>query len=86
MWLMRETTEKWTGCDCGRRDRGLTERLPSGQGVFYAVTSAAGLTAIDVLYVMKARIPPVYLLDDVAELTIIGGLLAASRPQGRIIS
>jgi hypothetical protein len=49
---MRDTTEKWTGRDRGGSDRGLTERLSLGHGVFYAVTSAAGLTAIDVLYVM----------------------------------
>ena len=86
MWLMRDTVYKWTGRDRGGRDRRLTERLSLGQGVFYAVTSAVGLTAIDALYVMKGRIPQVYLLDDMAELTTIGGWLAASRPKGRIIS
>lgn len=37
-----------------------------------AVGSAAGLTAIDVIYVAKGRIRPVYLLDAVAELWLIG--------------
>jgi hypothetical protein len=72
-WLMRDTTEKWTGRDRGARDRGLAERLSLEQGVVFAVTSAAGLTTIDVVYVMKGRIPQVYLLADVAELTIIDG-------------
>jgi hypothetical protein len=51
-----------------------------------AVTSAAGLTAIDIVYVTKGRISPVFLLDAVAELALIGGWLAASRPNPRIIS
>jgi hypothetical protein len=38
-----------------------------------------GLTAIDIFYVARRRIAPVYLLDAVAELAIIGGWLAASR-------
>ena len=36
-----------------------------------AIGSAAGLTAIDVIYVAKGRISPVYLLDAVAELGLI---------------
>ena len=38
-----------------------------------AVGSAAGLTTIDVVYVAKGRILPVYLLDAVAELILIAG-------------
>jgi len=37
-----------------------------------AVGSAAGLTAIDVVYVAKRRISPIYLLDAVAEVGLIG--------------
>jgi hypothetical protein len=36
-----------------------------------ALASAGGLTAIDVTYVAKRRIAPVYLLDAVAELALI---------------
>ena len=36
-----------------------------------AVGSAAGLTAIDVVYVAKKRISPIYLLDAVAEVGLI---------------
>jgi hypothetical protein len=36
-----------------------------------AVGSAAGLTAIDVVYVAKGRIPPIYLLDAAGELILI---------------
>lgn len=37
-----------------------------------AVGAALGLTAIDVFYVAVGRIPPVYLLDAVAELALAG--------------
>jgi hypothetical protein len=36
-----------------------------------AVSSAAGLTGIDVIYVAKGRISPVYLLDALAEVMLI---------------
>jgi hypothetical protein len=50
---------------------------------FLAVSSAAGLTAIDIVYVAKRRIAPVYLLDAAAELAIIGGWLVAGRGADR---
>lgn len=37
-----------------------------------AAGCAAGLTAIDVVYVSKRRISPIYLLDAVAEVGLIG--------------
>lgn len=36
-----------------------------------AAGSAAGLTAIDVIYVAKKRIAPIYLLDALAEIIVI---------------
>jgi hypothetical protein len=47
------------------------------------VASAAGLMAIDGIYVVKRRMAPVYLLDAAAESTIIGGWLAAVRGADR---
>ena len=44
-----------------------------------AVGSAAGLTAIDVVYVARKRISPIYLLDAVAEVVLIAGWLVAQR-------
>ncbi len=38
-----------------------------------AVGSAAGLAGIDIVYVAKRRIAPIYLLDAVAEVLLIGG-------------
>ena len=37
-----------------------------------AILSALGLTAIDVIYVAREVIPPIYLADAVAELLLIG--------------
>lgn len=50
-----------------------------------AVGSAAGLTAIDVIYVAKKRIRPVYLLDALAEVGLIGlwGIWSGMRPRDR---
>jgi hypothetical protein len=44
-----------------------------------AVGSAAGLAAIDVVYVAKRRIRSVYLLDALAEAILVGALLRYSR-------
>jgi hypothetical protein len=45
------------------------------------VGSAAGLTAIEVIYVARRRIAPVYLLDAVAELgLLIGWGVGARKP------
>ncbi len=43
------------------------------------VGSAAGLTAIDVIYVARRRISPVYLLDVVPELALILGWAVSCR-------
>jgi uncharacterized membrane protein YoaK (UPF0700 family) len=40
-----------------------------------AISSAAGLAAIDVVYTAKGRIRPVYLLDALAEFALIAGWL-----------
>ena len=48
-----------------------------------AVGSAAGLAAIDVIYVAKKRIRPVYLLDALAEVGLIGlwGIWSGMKPR-----
>jgi hypothetical protein len=45
---------------------------PTPEVPLLAVGSAAGLATIDVIYVGKGRISPVYLLDAVAEVGLIG--------------
>jgi hypothetical protein len=47
-----------------------------------ALTSAVGLTAIDVIYVSRGVIAPIYLVDAAAEVVLIVGWIAALR--GRI--
>lgn len=44
-----------------------------------AVGSAASLAAVDMVYVAKKRISPVYLLDAVAEASLIAAWLVALR-------
>jgi hypothetical protein len=48
-----------------------------------AIGSAAGLTVIDIIYVAKKRIRPVYLLDAVAEMGLIAlwGTWAVLKPR-----
>ena len=42
-----------------------------------AIGAAAGLTAMDLVYVSRWRIAPVYLLDALAEVGLIGAWAAA---------
>ncbi len=51
-----------------------TEEVP-----LLAIGSAAGLTAIDGVYVARRRISPIYLMDAAAELALIAGWLWAKR-------
>lgn len=48
-----------------------------------AVGSAAVLAVIDITYVAKKRIPPVYLLDAAAELGLVGAWALAEVEQSR---
>jgi hypothetical protein len=49
------------------RRRQVTPEIP-----LLAAGSAAGLAAIDITYVAKRRISPIYLLDALAELALVG--------------
>jgi hypothetical protein len=55
------------------------QRSVRGELALLGIGSAAGLTAIDVIYVARGRISRVYLLDAVAELAIIIGWSVSSR-------
>lgn len=48
-----------------------------------ALGSAAGLTAIDVIYVAKQRISPVYLLDAAGEVVLMGAWAAWLRIENK---
>jgi hypothetical protein len=54
-------------------------RKVTGEISALAIGSAAGLTAIDVVYAAKRRVSPIYLLDAVAEIALIGGWTYASK-------
>jgi hypothetical protein len=51
---------------------GGTRRQSGPELKLLAKGSAAGLTAIDIVYVAKGRISPIYLLDAVLEAAIVG--------------
>src|SRR5438477_5780848 len=54
---------------------GAVRRQSSVELRTLALGSAAGLAAIDITYVAKRRIRPVYLLDAFAEAALVAGLL-----------
>jgi 4-amino-4-deoxy-L-arabinose transferase-like glycosyltransferase len=60
----------------GGKQRKVNDEIP-----LLAVGSAVGLTAIDVVYVSKGRISPIYLLDAIAELILATGVILAWLPQ-----
>jgi hypothetical protein len=57
---------------------GASSRI-TPETVTLATGTAAGLTAIDVVYVARRRISPVYLLDAVANIALITGWFIAIR-------
>ena len=62
---------------------GSTRRSTGPEIPMLAVGSAAGLTAIDVVYVAKRRIAPIYLLDALGEIALIIGWAMAWRQRSR---
>lgn len=82
--------EKWLvkamgamiACVGGAVLRDGLERRADERTCRLAVSSSAALGAVDVIYVLKNRISPVYLLDAVVELKLIG-LWGLARLSGR---
>lgn len=64
-------------CSAGLRDRVTPEIRALGAG------SAAVLTAIDITYVARERIPPVYLLDAAAEIALVAAWWASAPDRQR---
>lgn len=60
---------------------GGAQRSARKEMAVLAVSSAAALTAIDVYYVARRRIAPIYLLDAAGEIGLIIGWLASGRTQ-----
>jgi hypothetical protein len=55
---------------------GLSRRTPPEVALLGA-GSAVSLAGIDLVYVRRRRIPPIYLLDALGELTLVGAWIAA---------
>ncbi len=63
-----------------KQETSLESVLAIGQGTFYLTTRiAAGLTAIDTIYVARKRISPIYLLDAVTEIALIAAWIWTGR-------
>src|SRR5690606_40344593 len=61
----------------------ILRRRVSPEVRLLAVGSAAGLAAIDVVYVARRRISLIYLLDALGEVILIGAWVAAMRTDRR---
>ena len=59
-----------TGCELGLASR---RRQLTPEVVLVATASAGALATIDVVYVAKRRISPIYLLDALAEIALVAG-------------
>ena len=56
---------------------GVLRRRVTPEIAALAAGSAAGMAAVDVVYVARGRISPVYLADAVVQLALLGGSVAA---------
>ncbi len=75
-WLVKTAGVLITAIGAGLTTAGLRGRV-TPELKLVAVGAAAGLTAIDVVYVARRRIARVYLLDAVAEVGLIAAWVAA---------
>ena len=75
-WLVKTAGVLITAIGAGLTTAGLRGRVTPDMKLI-AVGAAAGLTAIDVVYVARRRIARVYLLDALAEVGLIGAWAAA---------
>jgi len=55
---------------------GARREPPSPETLTLAIGAAASFAAIDVIFVLRDRIPPVYLADAAAELLVLGAAVA----------
>ncbi|HET6569585.1 MAG TPA: hypothetical protein VFG50_16590 [Rhodothermales bacterium] len=77
-WLVK-TVGALVGVLGGVLVTSAAKKEPSSDLVQVAIGSAAALTAIDIVYVAKKRISPVYLLDAAAEIVLILGWAVSRR-------
>jgi hypothetical protein len=80
-WLVKTVGLLVTVIGAGLAMAGARRRI-TPEVAAIAIGCGAGLSAIDVVYVSRSRISPVYLLDAVAHAFILGGWLIALRRPG----
>ena len=78
LWLVKTVGVLVIGIGATLGAAGYRRHITSEMALL-GVSSAAGLAAIDVVYVAKKRISPVYFLDALAEVVLIGLWVAAWR-------
>jgi hypothetical protein len=78
-WLAQTVGVLVTAVGAGLVHARVRGRQPPAELRTVAVGTAAGLAAVDVVFVAKGRISRVYLLDAALELLLIAGWLRSSR-------
>ncbi|CAN5845967.1 hypothetical protein BH24CHL3_BH24CHL3_11280 [soil metagenome] len=78
IWLVKTVTLLILVIGAVIASAGLRRRI-TPEIVALAIGSSVALTTIDVVYVSQRRISPVYLLDGLANLILIGGWVLAIR-------
>ena len=77
-WLVQTVGGLVTAIGCAALRSAARER-PTPEALMVAAGGAATLGVIDVVYVARRRIAPVYLLDAAAELALLAGLARSQR-------
>jgi hypothetical protein len=76
-WWLVQTVSALVGVVAGALSL-AARKGPKTDDVLLGAGAAAGLGLIDVVYVARRRISPVYLLDAAAQLSIAGGWVMAT--------
>ena len=81
-WLVQTVGALVTAVGGGMLSGALRERI-TPELTLISAGCAAGLAGIDVVYVARGRISPVYLADAAIEVAFLAGLAATSRAAGQ---
>jgi hypothetical protein len=80
-WLVQTTGALVTAVGSGLVSAAVRDRVTAEVAVI-AAGCAAGLATIDVVYVLRGRIAPVYLCDAAVEIAFVPAAVAAARAAG----
>jgi len=78
-WLAQTVGVLVTAVGAGLAHSLIAERDVSAEVRTIACASALGLALVDLVFVARRRVSPIYLLDAAAEATLIAGWVRASR-------